>query len=59
MNKKEKFSFVRNFSKKCNLRFSIAFERIEMMKKSLAIHVLCESVANSDTEAELRQNHVT
>ncbi len=37
---------------------SIAFERIEMMKKSFATHVLCESVASSDTEAELRQNHV-
>jgi hypothetical protein len=29
-----------------------------MMKKSLATHVLCESVANSDTEAELRRDHV-
>jgi hypothetical protein len=29
-----------------------------MMKKSFAIHVLYENVASSDTEAELRQNHV-
>jgi hypothetical protein len=27
-------------------------------EKSFATHVLCESVASSDTEAELRQNHV-
>jgi hypothetical protein len=27
-------------------------------EKSFAIHVLCENVASSDTEAELRQNHV-
>jgi hypothetical protein len=27
-------------------------------EKSFATHVLCESVASSDTKAELRQNHV-
>jgi hypothetical protein len=44
--------------KKYNLKVSIAFEKVKMMKKSFAIHVLCEYVANNDTEAELRQNHV-
>jgi hypothetical protein len=27
-------------------------------EKSFATHVLCESVVNSDTKAELRQDHV-
>jgi hypothetical protein len=27
-------------------------------EKSLATHVLCENVANNDTETRLRQNHV-
>jgi hypothetical protein len=40
---------------------SESFDRFWKSKddeKSSTIHVLCESVASSDTEAELRQNHV-
>jgi hypothetical protein len=54
---RKKFFVYKKFFKKCNLRFFDRFWESWDDEKSLATHVLCESIASSDTEAELR-NHV-
>ncbi len=58
MNKKKKISFVEKFSNNAIWEFRSFLKKLKWWKKSFAISVLCESVANNDIETELRQNHV-
>jgi hypothetical protein len=55
---RRKIFVCKRIFKKCNLSFFDRFWESWDDEKSFAIHVLCESVASSDTEAELRLSHV-